>query len=194
MDFGALLERLGEITPFDEQELSYLDRIRSMSSDDPFARDSYEPGHITASGFVLSPDRSSLLLIWHRKLRNWLQPGGHVEPDDDDVVAAQRREIEEETGLVDLDWLGVFDVDIHRFPARGEEPAHEHFDVRSVFVAPTWDVAAGDGVDESRWFDLNDLPRGDPSITRPAAKLRAFVPWRDSANDPGAGLAGHGSF
>lgn len=174
MDFGALLALLDDIDPFDEREAAYIERIRSLSPPNPFSRSSYDPGHITASGFVLSPDRSSVLLVWHRKLGSWLQPGGHIEPRDSDVVAAQRREIEEETGLTDLEWLALFDVDIHEFPARGEEPAHEHFDVRSAFVASTWDAVAGDGVDESRWFDLSDLPRNDPSITRPAAKLQAF--------------------
>ena len=175
MDFGTLLGHLDAIEPFDEREAKYIDRIRSLPAANPFSRSSYDPGHITASGFVLSPDRSALLLVWHRKLGGWLQPGGHIEPDDLDVVAAQRREIEEETGLVDLEWLGLFDVDIHEFPARGGEPAHQHFDVRSAFIARSRDTAAGDGVDASRWFDLTDLPRNDSSLTRPAAKLRMFA-------------------
>jgi 8-oxo-dGTP pyrophosphatase MutT (NUDIX family) len=167
-----LHELLDGIVPFDEREKSYLNRIRSLEMPDLFSRTCFEPGHITASGFVLSPDRTSLLLVWHRKLRAWLQPGGHIEPSDVDLIAAQRREIEEETGLTDLEWLGLFDVDIHQFPARGTDSAHEHFDVRSAFVAGTWKITAGDGVDESKWFDLDQLPRSDPSLLRPAAKLR----------------------
>jgi 8-oxo-dGTP pyrophosphatase MutT (NUDIX family) len=165
---------LDTILPFDERENMYLDRIRSLGMPDPFSRTCFDPGHVTASGFVLSPDRTSLLLVWHRKLGAWLQPGGHIESSDVDLIAAQRREIEEETGLTNLEWLGLFDVDIHQFPARGAEPAHEHFDVRSAFVAGTWDVAAGDGVDESKWFDLDQLPGSDPSLIRPVSKLRAL--------------------
>jgi 8-oxo-dGTP pyrophosphatase MutT (NUDIX family) len=170
-EFNGLLD---SVVPFDEREARYLDRIRSLDVPDPFSRWTFDPGHITASGFVLSPDRLSLLLVLHRKLATWLQPGGHVEPEDRDVIAAQRREIQEETGVTGLEWLGLFDVDIHDYPARGAEPAHEHFDVRSAFVARTWAVEAGGGVDEARWFRLNQLPRSDPSLTRPAAKLRIF--------------------
>jgi ADP-ribose pyrophosphatase YjhB (NUDIX family) len=169
-----LHELLDGVVPFDEREKLYLDRIRLLALPESFSRSCFQPGHITASGFVLSPDRTSLLLVWHRKLGKWLQPGGHLEPGDVDLVAAQLREIEEETHLSDLEWLGLFDVDIHQFPARGPDPAHEHFDVRSAYVARTWDVAAGDGVEESKWFDLGHLPRSDPSLTRPVSKLRAL--------------------
>ena len=37
---------------------------------------------------MLDPDGGSLLLIFPEKFRRWLQPGGHVEPDDVDLVAA----------------------------------------------------------------------------------------------------------
>lgn len=141
----------------------------------PFSRRQFQPGHVTAGGFVLSPDRSAILLILHRKLGLWLQPGGHVEPDDVDVIAAQRREIEEETGLSDLEWLGLFDLDVHIFPQRGDDPAHTHFDVRSAFLSRDWEAKAGDGTDDVRWFRFDDVPRADPSITRPVAKLLLAV-------------------
>jgi len=166
---------LDTIQPFDEREAGYIDELRSLNVADPFSRHSFEPGHITASGFVLSPDLSSLLLVWHRKIGAWLQPGGHIEPGDEDVLAAQRREIEEETGVTDLEWLGLFDVDVHRFPARGADPAHDHFDMRSAFVANAWATSGNEEVEGVRWFPLDDLPRDDPSITRPAAKLRALA-------------------
>lgn len=52
--------------------------------------------HFTATGFVVQGDRT--LLHWHRRLQQWMPPGGHIEPDED-PVAAVLREIEEETGL-----------------------------------------------------------------------------------------------
>jgi 8-oxo-dGTP pyrophosphatase MutT (NUDIX family) len=59
-------------------------------------------GHITASGFVMTPDRSETLLICHKGLNRWLQPGGHVDVDDAEIWYAARREIREETGLTDF--------------------------------------------------------------------------------------------
>lgn len=52
--------------------------------------------HFTATGFVVHDD--SIALHWHRKVKAWLPPGGHIEPNEDPVQAVLR-EIEEETGL-----------------------------------------------------------------------------------------------
>lgn len=175
MDSRPLRLLLDELAPFDDREATYRDRLIALldTTSEPFSRTQFRPGHVTAGGFVLAPDRSALLLVKHRKLGMWLQPGGHVEPFDESVIDTQRREIEEETLLSGLDWLGVFDLDVHTFPRRDRDPEHEHFDVRSAFVSPTWAVAPGDGTDDVRWFPFEEIPRGDASIARPVAKLMA---------------------
>ena len=56
--------------------------------------------HFTATAFVVH--EGSVALHWHRKVRAWLPPGGHIEANEDPVQAVLR-ETEEETGLaVDL--------------------------------------------------------------------------------------------
>ena len=114
-------------------------RMRDLlyRSSAPFDRTSYEPGHVTASGVVLSPDRASVLLVYHRRLRRWLQPGGHIEPDDATVVAAASREVLEETGI---EVAGgkiavVVGVHVHPIPAARGEPPHWHHDVALAFRA-----------------------------------------------------------
>ena len=61
----------------------------------PADRDRFEPGHFTASGFVISPNRKALLLIHHRRLDRWLQPGGHIDSEDASPIAAAIREVAE---------------------------------------------------------------------------------------------------
>lgn len=101
------------------------------------------PGHVTTSAIVVTHDLSAVLLIHHRVLDRWLQPGGHWEPAAT-FWASALREAEEETGVegaVLHPWHGgrdvPIDIDTHAIPVRVErsEPSHWHHDLRFVFVA-----------------------------------------------------------
>jgi ADP-ribose pyrophosphatase YjhB (NUDIX family) len=147
------------------------------STHDPCARDHFTPGHFTASAFILSPERDALLLIFHGKLARWLQPGGHVDASDSDLVSAARREAAEEVGLHQLELLSPvpFDLDVHDIPPLRSEPAHQHFDVRFLFRAPAREVRAASDAKAARWVPLPELSleSSDRSVMRAVEKLRA---------------------
>lgn len=131
----------------------------------PFDRGYFQPGHFTASAFVLSPDRQQLLLIRHTKLHLWLQPGGHIEVHDETILEAALREVREETGLQDLDLLSpLFDIDIHRIPAHGAEPEHLHHDLRVALVARGEPLIPPEASEEAAWFPLPRVAEGDPVL------------------------------
>jgi 8-oxo-dGTP pyrophosphatase MutT (NUDIX family) len=163
----------------DAEERGHLARMLALLDvpEDPFVRAHFAPGHFTASAFIVAPDGDALLLIQHPKLRRWLQPGGHVESSDVDLLAAARREVHEEVGLRDLPTAvdGVFDLDVHRIPPLAREPAHEHFDVRFAFRAPDLDLRVGQDTEAkvARWFSLSEIEAGasDTSVLRAARKL-----------------------
>ena len=103
-------------------------------------------GHMTASAYVLAPDRARVLLVYHRALKSWLAPGGHYEARDGNLANCARREAQEETGIEELSldvWherLGIpIDIDIHPIPENPlkGETQHYHFDCRYVFHAFT---------------------------------------------------------
>ncbi len=162
----------------DAREAEHLARMRELceSVADPFSRASFEPGHFTASAFVLSPERDALLLILHAKLGRWLQPGGHVDPGDTDLLAAARREACEEAGLegLDAELRGPFDLDVHAIPPLRGEPAHAHFDVRFLFRSRSRAARAASDAKAARWVPLDELTAqlSDPSVMRAVHKLR----------------------
>ena len=99
---------------------------------DPLDRGSL-PDHLTASAVVVAPGRGALLLH-HRKLRRWFQPGGHVDGDGN-LLAAALREATEETGLTDLvAVLPAIDLDVHDVPYP-DGSFHVHHDLRFLLLA-----------------------------------------------------------
>lgn len=180
IDRRADLRRLLKAyAPADASEAEHRRRMLALvdGADDPFSRSSFEPGHFTASAFVRSADGEALLLIHHAKLRKWLQPGGHVDLADADLIATARRETLEETGVGDLegaDSASIFDVDVHPIPARPHEPAHEHFDVRFLFRAGEGATRPGSDALAATWESLDEISKRedlDESIARALRKL-----------------------
>src|SRR6478752_1537550 len=179
----SVREQLRGYRAVNATEAAFVQRMLELSlAEEACERAHFVPGHFTASAFVLSPDRRDLVLIHHKKLGIWVQPGGHVEPSDDDLLAAARREVLEEVGLADLESLSaqasspLFDVDIHLIPARKADPAHEHFDVRFAFVAKTRELVHSEEIADLRWVPLDAVAQmgTDESVLRAVGKLRAL--------------------
>ena len=171
------MAQLTAYQPSDPDEQGYRLRMLDLAAvaDDPFRRGDYDPGHFTASGFVVHPAGHRLLLVHHARLGIWVQPGGHVDPADGSLLDAARREILEETGLSAIHPVSeaIFDVDIHRFGPSGDQPEHLHFDVRFAFVAADEALMPNTEVLEAAWVGLGDLAGlgVDRSVVRPAGKL-----------------------
>jgi 8-oxo-dGTP pyrophosphatase MutT (NUDIX family) len=176
---AALLASLRAHEPGDAVEERALGRIIRFveGADDPFSRDTRE-GHVTGSAVVCDPAGRSVLLVYHRKLDRWLQPGGHAHPGDASVLDVAMREAREETGLDDFAApLGdrVLHVDVHDIPARGAEPAHLHYDVRYLLTAPlSAPRAHGAEVSRAAWFELAAAGglEADASLMRALARAR----------------------
>jgi 8-oxo-dGTP pyrophosphatase MutT (NUDIX family) len=123
----------------------------------PFDRDHYDPGHVTASAVVFTPELDRVLLIYHERLARWLQPGGHIETRDVTLAAAAQREVREETGLeVVLDGTPrLLGIDVHKIPATHDEPAHLHHDFMFCFTAADTMITGGDS--HAKWCTVDQL-------------------------------------
>lgn len=170
--------------PLCEQLLSYIESHPErretgeemlrfvLSTPDCFER-SHAAGHITGSAWLLSPDGSRALLTLHRKLKLWVQPGGHADGDPD-ILRVALREAEEESGIEGILPLShdIYDVDIHVIPAHEatSTPSHLHYDVRYLLQAPHEHYIVSDESDALAWCSSDELsllkPPADYAVLR----------------------------
>lgn len=137
--------------------------------EDPFSEDG-DPIHVTASAVVVAERprpaklaEGSTLLVLHKRLGVWLQPGGHIEAGELPWEAAVR-EVGEETGLdVRHPSTGpaLCHVDVHPAPK-----GHTHLDLRYLLVAPEDEPAPGEGESPHvRWFPWTEaVAEADPGL------------------------------
>jgi 8-oxo-dGTP pyrophosphatase MutT (NUDIX family) len=126
-----------------------LDELQRLPH--PFDEDA-DPTHVTASAVVVGP--LGVVLHRHRRLRRWMQPGGHVDPGEAPGGAALRESVEE-TGLA-LAHPGtgpeLLHVDVH--PAAA---GHVHLDLRYLLWSADAEPAPGPGESqEVAWFTWDE--------------------------------------
>ena len=179
----SLEQALRSHAPADDREAAHLGRILDFvrRHDDPFDRRIAED-HLTGSALILTRSGGRILLLHHRKLERWLQPGGHAEAGETSGEAVALREAREETGLaVELHPTAPrpLDVDVHAIPARPGEPAHAHLDLRYLALAPDGaEITRQDAeTNDLRWFGWEELATLDldPGLTRAIVKARAWT-------------------
>ena len=133
------------------------------------------PAHVTASAAVLDPAGRRILLVLHRKVGRWLQPGGHCEPADATLGGTALREAREESGIPRLTLVpGILQVDRHPAPCN-PGVVDEHLDVRYLVTAAAGAMpSVSEESDDVRWFPWDGLPAGlEPTIHEMLALGRA---------------------
>jgi 8-oxo-dGTP pyrophosphatase MutT (NUDIX family) len=181
----SLPDALARHAAADPEEAAHLRRIVEFVDRHarPFDRRIPE-GHLTGSALVVSAGGDRVVLVHHRKLQRWLQPGGHADPSETTGEAVALREAREETGIEGLTLHPraprPLDVDVHAIPAFGAEPAHAHLDLRYLVVAPDAAVVThrAEETSDARWFGWDELAALglDHGLVRALAKARRFLP------------------
>lgn len=138
---------------------------------------SHAAGHITGSAWLLNPAGDKVLMTLHRKLKRWLQPGGHADGQSD-TLAVALREAEEESGIRGILPVSedIFDVDIHLIPARPGEPAHFHYDIRYLLRAPHEQFVISDESDALAWWSAADFADRRQETDEAVLRMAAIIP------------------
>lgn len=151
-----------EHRPLDQREVDARTRILAALDrlENPFDERS-DPEHVTASAVVVGP-RGTVLHL-HKRLRRWMQPGGHIEAGEAPSEAALREAIEE-TGLSVTHPEGrprLVHVDVHT-----AAQDHFHLDLRYLLLAGDDDPVPPAGESpEARWWRWDEaLATADESL------------------------------
>ncbi|MER6952645.1 MULTISPECIES: NUDIX hydrolase [unclassified Streptomyces] len=152
----------------EELRQTYLDHLAAHPDG---MRKACGDGHLTASALVIDPGQGRVLLTLHKKLRMWLQTGGHCEPTDATLAGAALREGIEESGVPGLTLLpgGPVRLDRHLTPCAW------HYDVQYAALAPAGAVEAiSDESLDLRWFAYDEVAGvADGSVVRLLEATRA---------------------
>lgn len=158
----SLLTLLRQYTPFDpEEQTMWQDTLRFVEENPDCFERWLSIGHVTGSAWIINETQTSVLLMHHRKLDKWFQPGGHADGDSD-ILRVALKEAQEETGLETVHCLSqsIFDVDVHLIPANAKEAAHFHYDIRFLFQADSQQpLRINSESKELVWVPLSDVER-----------------------------------
>ena len=136
----TIFEQLQAFTPFNEQEASDRRLMLQYAGlfSDLLTRDN-EMAHLTASCWIVNPDKTKVLLAYHNIYDSWAWLGGHADGEAD-LLAVALKEANEESGVTARPVLrDIFSVEILGVPGhvkRGKYvSSHLHLNVSYLFEA-----------------------------------------------------------
>ncbi len=176
-DLAAATASVRAFAPRDRAQAVHRRRLLGFAARHPDAlHRSCGAGHLTASAWVVNHDATQGLVLLHRKIGRWLQPGGHADGEGS-LAAVALREATEETGIDGLQvWTAPVDIDVHLFVNRRRtEPDHLHFDVRFLVCAPRHAAPSGNHEsDELTWVARDRLDEPELGLDASTRRLARY--------------------
>ena len=137
MDLAAKLEVFCPCNPQEAADRAEI--LRRLQSGEALTR--REPSaHLTASAWVVSPDRTQVLMAYHNLYDSWAWLGGHADGEED-LLAVAMREVREESGLEKIHPVSedIFSVEILAVSGHEKKgvyvPSHLHLNVTFLLEA-----------------------------------------------------------
>lgn len=168
--------------PKDEREIKFKDEIFEILKDPDCFQRTRLAGHFTSSAWIVNKDNTKSLITLHKKLKMYLQLGGHCDGDSD-IIRVAYKEAMEESGITSLMIKkSLFDIDVHTIPEHNGVPSHKHYDVRFLFQVTDDSefILNEEESNELRWIDKDEAL----TITSSYGFRRMVNKWRDYHNNP----------
>ena len=132
----TIFEQLQAFTPFNEQEASDRRLMLQYAGlfSDLLTRDN-EMAHLTASCWIVNPDKTKVLLAYHNIYDSWAWLGGHADGEAD-LLAVALKEANEESGVTARPVLrDIFSVEILGVPGQDVYKRQDLYDVDADDIA-----------------------------------------------------------
>lgn len=177
-----LVNELKNYKSFDKDEES--DRLKTLEflsqQTNCFSRSNLL-GHVNAGGLVVD-GYGNILLNHHKILDMWFQFGGHSDGNENSLEVA-KREIEEESGIKDIDLLtnGIFDVCVNLIDSneKKHEPEHYHYDINFLFKTSSKNFVVSSESKELKWVSIDEalklINSEDKSMRRMIEKYKNML-------------------
>lgn len=161
-----LINQVLNLTPVNEQEETDRKTILAFleSGDDISVRQNLV-AHLTASAWVVTPDRQKVLMAYHKLYDSWAWLGGHADGNWD-LFAVAEKEAKEESGIEQLHLISKNPVSLEVLTVAGHEkkgkyvPCHLHLNLTYLFEAEE-DQSLHIKADENSsvaWIPVEEIP------------------------------------
>lgn len=174
------------------QEKENLERLHTQLMDDNkdiCSRVNFT-GHLTGSGLFFDKSVNSVLLVHHRSLNLWIQPGGHLDPLESPLEGALR-EFREETKIEDVSldtWHTKYkipiDIDTHFIPANPKKQEADHYHHDFLYLISAGDAPGKPEIElnetelkDFKWVNLDELETEEfeSKLRRTAKKIKSCI-------------------
>lgn len=164
-----IIDEYLKLFPNEQDRLAILKNYLKESTNEDLADWNNRNGHLTAGAFVYCKSEDKFLVLYHKDLKMYLYPGGHMDMQDENPLETAKRELKEETGLDNLELMQLcnsgipFDIDIHLIPFnyRVNMPEHYHFDFRYLFLLENLGdiIIDKDEFKDYKWISSSELEK-----------------------------------
>ena len=157
-------EKIMAYIPFNEQEQAdKAEILRRLGQGAELYTREDPSAHMTASAWVVSPDRTQVLLCYHNLYDSWSWLGGHCDGEHD-LLQTALREVREESGLADVRPVSeeIYSLEILCVDGHVKKgaylPSHLHLNLTFLLEAdPAQPIRAKPDENKAvRWFPAHE--------------------------------------